>query len=77
MKNLIITFILALFLFGCGNDGQDGRAYLSFYWNWTLYSYSDNNGNLPYYIYKNVDYEVTAGTYSYQYETDDGYYHNW
>lgn len=80
MKKLFIffaMFISIILLSGCGEDGQEGRAYLSFDWDWYVDWYNDNNPGVPYYIYENTDYESSAGTYSFEYGCSDGQGNFW
>lgn len=82
MKKLLLFVLVVLFgsllMNGCmGDDGDDGRAYLSFDWDWYVDSYWDNNPNVPYSISKNRDYNVKAGTYSFSYNCSDGVGNFW
>jgi len=69
---------LLVFLFiGCGQDGEDGDAYLSFSWDWYIDSYTDNNPNVPSIINEYQDYIVRPGTYSFEYNCSDGMGNYW
>jgi len=82
MKKLFfVMFIILMSMFllsGCmGDDGDDGRAYLSFDWDYYVDNYWDNNPNVPSSITRNRDYNVRAGTYNFTYDCSDGYGSYW
>ncbi|MHB2153151.1 hypothetical protein ACX8XN_01990 [Calditrichota bacterium GD2] len=81
MKILVTLFmgiLLSSVLFlGCGQDGEDGKAYLSFTWDWYVDSYTDNNPGVPSTIHEYTDYEVAPGTYYYEYYCSDGLGNYW
>lgn len=74
MKKLALIIILvSMFLFiGCGRDGKDGEAYLSFTWAWEVDTYTDDNPAIPYVIVEKTEYQVNIGTYSYSCNCSDG-----
>jgi hypothetical protein len=69
---IVIIFIIPILICACGEDGEDGKAYLALDWvaapNW----YNDDNPGTPPSGYRGVDYESEAGTYSISYEAWDG-----
>ena len=80
MKTLL-TFLTAvvigfMFLSGCGKDGADGRAYISYDWDWYVDWYDDNNSSLSN-IYANTNYETSPGTFNYEYGCSDGNGYAW
>lgn len=62
---ILVTLVSAL-LSGC-IDGDDGDAYLAFYWTTTPTFYADNNPSLPGTINWLEEYLVNPGTYSFEY----------
>lgn len=77
MKKILLLVIVAIGISGCAKDGEDGKAYLSFSWDWYVDSYSDNNPNVPYTITEESKYNVTPGTYHYEYYCSDGVGNYW
>jgi len=67
MNKILLTILILFFAFGCAKDGQDGKAYLSFTWDWYVDAYTDNNPGVPNTIREYKDYEVKAGTYHFEY----------
>ena len=70
MKTLFILFAAALlFIMGCGKDGEEGKAFLSFTWDNSARAYDDNNSATPEEtgIYPNTNYETPAGSYAFEY----------
>ena len=78
MKKLLLflsLFVSIMLFSGCAKDGENGKAYLSFTWDWYTDWYDDNNSATPEAsggIDQYVDYEVTAGTYNFEYGCSDG-----
>lgn len=72
MKRIFGLLILSLLLINCGDDGQDGKAFLSFDWVYAPAWFSDDCPATPSTIRKNSDYQVDAGSYSMMYESWDG-----
>ena len=72
MKKFILLSAALMFLAGCGSDGDDGFAYLSFAWDWTVDAYYDNNPDIPYTIDDGSNYRVYPGRYFYEYSCSDG-----
>lgn len=78
MKNLLL-FLTAvvigfMFLSGCTSDGADGKAFLSYEWDWYADWYTDNNSATPEDasgITAYVDYEVSPGSYTFEYGCSD------
>lgn len=76
MRKLIICLALvaiALFSFGCmGKKGLDGKIYLRIQLvNCTRYW--DNNDGIPFGFSSTVYYQCGPGSYSYEYDTADGW----
>jgi hypothetical protein len=79
MKKMLLIFALFsfIFMFGCGEDGQPGSAYISFTWDWYVDSYDDNNLDTPSWITEYTDYNTNDGTFSYRYDCSDGVGNFW
>jgi hypothetical protein len=85
MKKLLL--VLSLFVFvgtviftGCAKDGEDGKAFLSYDWDYYTDWYDDNNSATPESnggIDQYVDYEVSPGSYTYEYGCSDGNGNAW
>ena len=74
MKNMLLIFTLIfgfIFILGCGKDGEEGKAFLSFTWDNTARFYDDDNGATPedteQGILPNTNYETAAGSYDFAY----------
>ena len=72
MKTLFILFAALLFAIGCASDGESGKAYIAYDWDWYTDWYEDNNSATPSTIYPNTNYETSPGTYSFEYGCSDG-----
>ncbi len=70
-KNLIYLFaFLSVFIFiGCpGNDGEDGRAFITISYSQTQpHSYWDNNPGIPYGMHYGIPYQSESGIYDFEY----------
>jgi hypothetical protein len=72
MRKLFISIsLISTLLTGC-IDGDDGYAYLAFYWIGTPQSYADNNPGVPATIFWLEEYLVNPGTYSFSYVAFEG-----
>lgn len=74
---LTISIICGFLLFGCGEDGQSGQAYISFTWDWYTDSYDDSNSDTPYTISEYTNYNTSSGSFSYRYDCSDGAGNYW
>lgn len=72
MKKWFLLTIFTILITSCGSDGKDGKAYLSFTWDWYVDSYWDDNPDIPSTFEAEVDYQVQPGTYEYEYYCSDG-----
>lgn len=73
-KKFFFAFVACLFLLiGCGQNGEDGDAYISFTWNTTPEWYYDDNPSVPSTIHKNRDYNTEAGKYEFSYKIYDSH----
>ena len=77
MKKLFVFVFVIILLIGCGKDGEDGNAFLSFTWDWYVDSYIDNNPDVSYTITEYIDYHINPGRYSYEYYCSDGAGNYW
>jgi hypothetical protein len=70
MKKFILFnlfVVMAFFLTSCiGEDGKDGKVYVSFTWVGTI-AYQDNIPETPTYITDDYDYLITPGKYTFSY----------
>jgi len=73
MKKLLVLSLLFFFFLGCGEDGDDGNAYLSFTWDWYVDTYDDNNPDTPLVLDEYQNYRVKEGSYSFLYTCSDAY----
>jgi hypothetical protein len=67
-----IAPILFVILVSCGQDGQDGDAFIKFTWDWYVDTYEDTNSDTPSTLYENTYYETDPGSYSFEYWCSDG-----
>lgn len=58
-------------LIGCGKDGSDGKAFISFFWSTCPEYYSDDNSSTPSTIYIFIYYQSPSGTYHFEYAIYD------
>ena len=76
MKNIFAVIAIALMIVvfgGCkGDNGQDGRVYLTFDWDYALVEWGSSID--IYSMRYGVNYEVSPGTYSFNYTLYDGEY---
>ncbi len=80
MKKLLFVLLAVFFIVvQCGQDGEDGDAYLAFDWNKAPDWYWDDNDAIPGTIYRLQDYKVMPGTYNFAYGITDlyGIYYEW
>lgn len=77
VKKIFTIVLLTLFALGCGRDGRDGKAFLSFTWDWYVDSYWDNNPDVPSHITEYTKYELRPGTYNFSYDCSDGLGNYW
>ena len=70
---LIVIILISITLMGCGKDGKDGAAFLSFSWSSTIDWYQDDNSSTPSTIFVNTNYSTPPGTYNFQYRCSDAY----
>ncbi len=71
-KFYILVALVSALLSSCV-DGEDGDAFLAFYWTTTPTFYSDNNASLPLTIVFLEQYAVSPGTYSFTYTVGSTY----
>jgi hypothetical protein len=72
-KLFIFISLVSALLSGC-IDGEDGDAYLAFFWTTDPTFYADNNPSLPGTIFLLQDYLVGPGTYSFEYTVGATYF---
>jgi hypothetical protein len=80
VKNWLFLFmaINAVLTAGCGRDGsngkdgQDGKAYISYSWNYNPFYYSTTDPGIIHPVINNNYYATIAGTYYYTYQSWDG-----
>lgn len=77
MKNSVLTLLVLTLFLSCGKDGKDGRAFLSFTWDYYVDSYTDNNPDVPYGISEYEEYRTDPGRFSYDFYCSDGYGNYW
>jgi len=74
----IMTLILVVFVLGCGDDGEDGDAYLRITWMYSPFSYWDNNSGIPEIVVNGQYYRCGPGTYNFEYLSwDDSYWYGY
>ena len=71
IKYLLMISIMLFLLIGCGKDGADGKAFISFTWSTLPEYYTDDNSSTPSTIYKNTYYKSPAGTFNFEYAIFD------
>ncbi len=74
MKKVFIVFLpifISLFLFSCGDDGQDGDAYIAITWVGGPFTYWTDDPAIPYTFYNNHYYLTWPGKYNFMYESWD------
>jgi len=72
MKSVLLVLLLVMFVLtiGCGDDGNPGKAFISFGWDEYAAWYEDTNPATPEDaegIYPNTDYSTEPGSYSFEY----------
>jgi major membrane immunogen (membrane-anchored lipoprotein) len=80
MKKGIVILLLAaslgIMITGCGKDGADGLAFLAIDWVFTPQSYWDNNAGIPSPFTQGTYYQVSPGTYNFEYTAWDYTYYS-
>jgi hypothetical protein len=77
-RNILFTLLLSFILMlGCASDGENGKAYLSFDWDWYTDWYADDNSATPESFYSNTNYETPEGTYNFIYGCSDEFGNVW
>jgi len=69
-KRIIVLFsiLFIIFLFvNCGQQGKDGKAYVTFDWDDNFVCFTNDNIDIPNKLVKNYVYESLPGTYNYRY----------
>ena len=82
MKNSNLLWGIGLFsailiLISCGKDGEDGNAYVTYSWDSFVDGYSDTNPQTPDSLTQEMEYSVTPGSYSFEYNFSDGIGNFW
>lgn len=80
LNKILLSLVCTCFLLiiGCGQDGDDGDAFISFNWNTTPEWYWDDNPSIPNTITRNRNYKTGTGNYDFSYEIyDSQWYAYW
>ena len=74
----ILTLILVVFVLGCGDDGEDGDAFLRITWLYGPFSYWDDNPYIPEIVVNGQYYRCGPGSYDFEYWSwDDSYWYGY
>ncbi len=73
LRIYFVLFSILLFIISCGQDGDDGEAFIAFNWSTTPEWYWDDNTSVPGTISKNRNYNTNPGTYDFSYEIYDSW----